>query len=288
MNKNLKSATLLLAVLALFMASCTGAKTGNTTGETATEAEADGIKTLTLDGGVTVTWIKDNAADHSMKREIFPDATDELIADLGLADGIPASVSTFLVESGGIKVLFDTGLGADDSQLLPALASLGIAPEDVEYLYITHYHGDHIGGMMRGDTVVFPNAQVYVSRVEHEAWMAMPADKNALQTRCMEAYGSQLRMFEFGDTLPGNIVAIAAVGHTPGHTVFQAGQLLIIADIIHGAALQLNHPEICPVFDMDKEAAIEARQRILKYADENNLTMAGMHLPAPAFIESLP
>lgn len=93
-----------------------------------------------------------------------------------------------------------------------------------------------------------------------------------------------MHFFEFGDTLPGKVVALKAVGHTPGHTVYQAGKLLIIGDLIHGAALQLRHPEICASFDMNQEEAIQSRTQFLQYAKENGLTLAGMHLPAPAFM----
>ena len=90
-------------------------------------------------------------------------------------------------------------------------------------------------------------------------------------------------MFAFGDTLPGGVAAMEAVGHTPGHTVFQVGRLLVVGDLFHGLALQLAHPEICATYDMDKEKAVETRKRFIRYAQENELTMAGMHLPAPAF-----
>lgn len=56
----------------------------------------------------------------------------------------------------------------------------------------------------------------------------------------------------------------------------------MIGDLIHGAALQLEHPEYCASYDMDKEAAVKARKYFLQYAKDNQLTMAGMHLPAPA------
>lgn len=69
------------------------------------------------------------------------------------------------------------------------------------------------------------------------------------------------------------------------HTVFQAGKLLIIGDLIHGAALQLEHPEICATYDMDKQEAIKTRKNLLQYARENGLVIAGMHLPVPAFIK---
>lgn len=247
-----------------------------------TSVAIDRIKTLQLDG-VQVTWIQDNAGEHFMPRTVFPDVSDALIDSLSLQNGIPASISTFLVETNGIRILFDTGIGAPDSRLLIGLKSLGIEPADIKYLYLTHFHGDHIGGMMKGDSVVFPNAEIYASQTEYDAWLKMPADRNAQVVKTMDAYKSRLHLFEFGDTLPGNIVTMNAVGHTPGHTVFQAGKLLVIGDLIHGAAFQMGHPEICASFDMDKEAAVKSRKQYLQYAKDNRLTMAGMHLPAPAF-----
>lgn len=236
-------------------------------------------------GDVTVTWIKDNVASHNMPPTIFSDASDSLVAAKGVQDGVPSTVSTFLVETGGETILFDTGLGEGKGQLLDKLTELGKKPEDIGIIYLTHYHGDHIGGLLRADgSVAFPNAKVYAPRVEHEAWMAMSEEANALQVRTMEAYKDQLVLFEFGDTLPGVVTSIAAVGHTPGHCVFQAGNLLIVGDILHGAALQLEDPTICPSFDMDKEAATEARIRVLSYAREKHLVMAGMHLPEPAIL----
>ena len=214
---------------------------------------------------------------------LFADADDSLIESLKLQGGILSSMSAFLVETGGIRILFDTGMGAPDSRLLSGLASLGITPSDIKYLYLTHFHGDHIGGMMKGDSVVFPDAEVYASKVEYDAWLKMPADRNAQVLKTMNAYKDRLHLFEFGETLPGNVVAMNAEGHTPGHTVFQANKLLVIADLIHGAALQLEHPEICATYDMDKEKAVKSRKYFLQYAKDNGLTMAGMHLPAPAF-----
>ena len=242
----------------------------------------DRIKTLQLNG-IQVTWIQDNAGEHFMPRTVFPDVSDALIDSLSLQNGIPASISTFLVETNGIRILFDTGIGAPDSRLLIGLKSLGIEPADIKYLYLTHFHGDHIDGMMKGDSVVFPNAEIYASQTEYDAWLKMPADRNAQVVKTMDAYKSRLHLFEFGDTLPGNIVTMNAVGHTPGHTVYQAGKLLVIGDLIHGAAFQIEHPEIYASFDMDKEAAVKSRKQYLQYAKDNRLTMAGMHLPAPAF-----
>lgn len=248
-----------------------------------TSITTNGLKTLQLDS-VRVTWIQDNAGEHLMPASLFADADNALIESLSLQNGIPSSVSTFLVEAGGVRILFDTGLGKPGSRLLAGLDSLGISPSDIRYLYLTHFHGDHIGGMMQEDKVVFPNAEVYASGVEYDAWVNhTPADKNAQVVKTMNAYKDRLHLFQFGDTLPGGVIAMNAAGHTPGHTVYRVGDLLVIGDLIHGAALQFAHPEICAAYDMNKEDAIKSRIYFLQYAKDNELTMAGMHLPAPAF-----
>ena len=82
----------------------------------------DGLKTLQLDE-VKVTWIQDNVKERLMERTLFADADDGLIESLKLQGGIPSSMSAFLVETGGIRILFDTGMGAPDSRLLSSLAS---------------------------------------------------------------------------------------------------------------------------------------------------------------------
>ena len=246
--------------------------------------EDSALSTLVLDG-VKATWIRDNASAKLMPPSLFPDAGEDLMKKLSLENGIPSSISTFLIESNGIQILFDTGMGASDSRLLAGLHALGITPADIKYIYLTHFHGDHIGGLMKNDSVVFPHAEISASQAEYDSWMKMEAEKNGQVVRAMNAYKDRLHLFAFGDTLPGKVVAMEAVGHTPGHTVFQAGKLLIIGDLIHGAALQLEHPEICATYDMDKQEAIKTRKNLLQYARENGLVIAGMHLPVPAFIK---
>lgn len=278
---------LLCGTVALTLASC-GGNAKKQTAESVTRTDTlavrgDSVYTLAMQvGDLQAMWIRDNAADRLMPRTLFPDAPDALVDSLGLAGGVPSTVSTFYVKTPDAGILFDTGLGATDSRLLAGLQVFGVAPADVKYIYLTHMHGDHIGGMLTAEgTVVFPNAEVYVSKPEYDYWMADKANRQQVKT--MEAYQDRLHLFQFGDTLPGKVVAMDAVGHTPGHTVFQAGRLLVVGDIMHGAALQKVHPEVCATFDMDKEAAIRVRRHFIHYAQENGLTMAGMHLPVPAF-----
>ncbi|WP_300132084.1 MBL fold metallo-hydrolase [uncultured Barnesiella sp.] len=230
--------------------------------------------------GVKLTQIRDNAQERLMQLSLFGELPQTLIDSLNIGQGVPASVSAFLLEIDGKRILFDTGMGAPDSRLLTNLSAAGVTPADIDYLYLTHFHGDHIGGMMKGDTVVFPKAEVYAAQQEYDAWMQMPDDKKTQVAATMEAYKDRLHLVAYGDTLPCGVVALGCVGHTPGHTAYRAGKFLIVGDLVHGAALQLAHPEICAAYDMDPQSAIKQRRYYLDYARQNHLLLAGMHQPA--------
>ena len=238
-------------------------------------------KTVIDNEPTSITWIEDKPGGNMQPLYLYPDVPDSLWNALGLLEGIPSSMSCFLLKTEGKNILLDAGLGAPFSQLFPKLKEQGVAPEELQLVYITHLHLDHIGGLLKDGQVAFPKAHVYVNRVEAEAWQAMEGDIGKQAKVVLEAYKDRLHLFEAGDTLEGGVKTIAAYGHTPGHTVFQKDSILVIADLIHGAALQLDHPEYCPSYDMDADAARQSRLKILEYAHANNLTMYGMHLPAP-------
>ena len=226
-----------------------------------------------------IFWLCDKAAGQSLS--LFPDADSTLVESLGLVDEVPSSMSAFLIQKDGKWLLFDTGLGLPDGGIRGGLDSLGLSPADIDYLFITHFHGDHIGGMLDASGApVYTGAQVYASQAEYDAWMAMPAGANAQAVRTMEAYRDCLHLFAFGDTLPYGVEAIDAVGHTPGHTAFQVDDILIWGDVIHGLALQLDHREICAAYDMDSQTSIATRKRMVQYARDHRLLVAGMHLPS--------
>lgn len=290
--KNIIAGIEVLIMTSMFLFGCSGqskqSKEKSAKSDTADiqvqQNDSNLLSTIELDG-MKVTWIRDNANDRIMPLSLFPDATKAQIDSLSLQAGVPASVSTFLVEKDGNRILFDTGMGSPDSKLPEGLKALNIDPSDIDYLYITHFHGDHIGGMMKDGAPVFPNAEVYAAKAEYDAWMKMPADKKMQVENTMEAYKDRLHLFAFGDTLPCEVVAMEAAGHTPGHTVFQTGKLLVVGDLMHGAALQLKYPDVCATYDMDKAGAIKSRKHYVQYFRENGLVMAGMHLPVPAFMK---
>ena len=223
--------------------------------------------------------IQDNVAPRLMPRGLFADAPDSLFEALGLEGGIPSSVCAFLAKCDGENVLFDAANGAPDSQLMPVLASNGVAAEDVDYIFITHLHGDHIGGLMKDGSAVFTTAELYINKVEYDAWM-----QNAALDAIAQAYGDRLKTFAPGDALPCGVEAIEAYGHTPGHTVYKVGSALIAGDIMHGVALQLENPQYCARFDMDHEQSVATRKRIIEMASCSGLKVYGMHFPDPYYL----
>jgi glyoxylase-like metal-dependent hydrolase (beta-lactamase superfamily II) len=252
-----------------------------------TTSSVEGTESRTLANGAVVIWIQDNEGEKLMPRELFSDASDSLYESLNMPAGLPASVSTFLVKTDGKYILFDAGLGAWGGQLLKRLAALNVNPDSIGLVYLTHFHADHIAGLVAsgegGKSVkVFKNAAVYAGKVEYDAWMN-DIPKNDLQKDIMALYKDSLHLFAFGDSLPHGVLAMDAVGHTPGHTAFLFSNLLVIGDLMHGYALQKNHPEINSNYDMDKEKSAESRKRIMQYVRDKKLLMAGMHLPPPGF-----
>ena len=239
------------------------------------------VSTRCLFPNFSLVWLSGMNAPKSSPTSLFPKLTPELIKELGLENGIEGSMSAFLLEAEGKKALFDTGLNEKISKgILERLQEMKISTDEIDYVFITHFHGDHIGGLLdANDNIVFKNAKIYVSKEEYDGWInKMPAEKNALQVKTMKICEKQVVQFDFKDTLPLGIKPLQAFGHTPGHTVYRKDDLLIIGDLIHAEKIQFKHPEICATYDIDETKSIEARKNILKYAEENKLLVAGMHL----------
>ena len=280
---------LTMTAIALAVSACGGGKSGD-------EAPAaGGLPVVKATDNCVIYWLKDNQGERLMPASLFPDAPQAMIDSLGVQDGVPASVGTFLLLCNDGTVLFDTGNGGEGAGLYAGLDSLGIAPADVDYLYITHFHGDHIGGMMAGDSALFTKAQVYVPKAEYDAWMAMPDDRKAQVVKTMDAYRDRLHLVDCGldlladseVVLHGGVVPYYAPGHTPGHTVYyiKSAGVLIAGDLMHGAAIQMLRPDVNASFDMDGARAAGSRVKVLDCVRANGLVMAGMHLPEPGYID---
>lgn len=217
-----------------------------------------------------------------MPKAVF-NAPDSLITELGIEKGVPTTTCAFLAKTEEYEILFDTGMG-EVTELVEKLDSLGIKPEDIDHIFLTHLHGDHIGGLAADDKAVFPNAQLHINTVEYDAWMAKPAEKTESLQEKIGFYKDRLHIFTLEEKLPCGIQAIEAYGHTPGHTAYKIGNNIIAGDIMHGVALQAKYPEYCAPFDMDKEKAIETRKAIMETASKKGLRVYGMHFPEPYWL----
>ena len=206
----------------------------------------------------------------------------------------PSSVNVFLIRIDGKNILVDTGFGTvrpGKSELIPTLDAMGLAPQSIDIVILTHMHMDHAGGLLLDGKRAFPKANIMVSKPELDYWLELgkkqPDNPNAaLVKSVVEAYGGDiLPPFAFEQEILPGVTALDASGHTPGHTAFlvrSAGQsLLIIGDLIHAAALQFPLPEECARYDIDREKAVRSRMAILNMAAEKGLPIAGMHIPYP-------
>ena len=187
-------------------------------------------------GAFEVTAIQD--APSTMRAGLFPAIPETEFCKLAGAPLAPASVNVFLLKRDGKSILVDTGNGGERGTAIRKLRQLGIAPEMIDVILLTHMHGDHIGGLLNAaGGAAFPTAIVYVAEPERDYWLSEEAGSGgALAGKVRTAYGNRLKTFRFGEEPVPGIKALDASGHTPGHTVFDTGDLLIVGDLLHRRA----------------------------------------------------
>jgi glyoxylase-like metal-dependent hydrolase (beta-lactamase superfamily II) len=246
--------------------------------------------------GVNMNPLKDGFVTNASLDEVKAALAEAFLP----ADIVPIPFTPVVIESGEDLILLDTGFadnGPPTAGMLRAnLATVGITPEDITKVLISHFHGDHIQGIRnKAGELVYPNAEIHVPEPEWAFWMD-DAKMAAAPERARGGFETVRRVFgpnaadivRFGwdeEVLPG-IQSVDAHGHTPGHTAFVVGsgdeRVMMLADTTNHPALFVRNPDWAAVFDMDAEAARQTRHRLLDMAAADRLQVAGYHFPFPA------
>ncbi|SLN49543.1 MBL fold metallo-hydrolase [Ruegeria meonggei] len=262
-----------------------------------TKANSPIAKSFAL-GDFTVTTLLDGSLPRDGAQEIFGGgASDEDFAKVSADNFISPDVAQFfftptLVNTGSELVLFDTGLGQGGIQA--ALADAGVTPDQIDVVVITHMHPDHIGGMTTNDAPTFPNARYVTTAPEYDFWAAQDAGNRVgdLVAAKVTPLAEKMTFLDDGGEVTSGVTAVAAHGHTPGHTVYHLesnGQrLMLTADLANHYVWSFAHPEWEVRFDMDKSAATASRRNVLGMLAADKVPMIGYHMPFPAagYVES--
>ncbi len=133
-------------------------------------------------GDIEITVVSDGVNRFKVPDELVSNAKPEdvkkaLAAAFMSTETFENTYTPIVVNTGGKLVLIDTGVGEAGfnqskgaiGQFLKNAAAAGYKPEDFDAVIISHYHGDHVNGLIKADnTITFPNAEILVLANEHK------------------------------------------------------------------------------------------------------------------------
>jgi glyoxylase-like metal-dependent hydrolase (beta-lactamase superfamily II) len=215
-------------------------------------------------------------------------------------------ITAYVIRLGGKLVLCDAG-GGDQVQaynrksrftsgrMLANMRAAGIDPAQIETILISHFHPDHIFGLLEKNTnaPVFPHAEIIVSAAEYKWWTdqslicRLPAARRPLAQRIQAVIPSWKNVLpvEGEDEVVPGISFVSAPGHTPGHTAFHISsgkdQLMISSDAAYVPALCATHPGWHGAFDQDGALAEASRRKLLDRVVADGMMICGSHFPWP-------
>jgi glyoxylase-like metal-dependent hydrolase (beta-lactamase superfamily II) len=253
------------------------------------------IEVFSLYDGV---WEKPQ--DENFIKGVSVEQTKEELKAGGLTDAFVTIPFTVLaVKTGGRLVLIDSGTGggqaggAKAGLLAQSMAAAGLDAKDVKTIVVSHFHGDHISGLMAKDTnaQMFPEAEIIVPAVELKWWTqpveSIPQPRRGLAQRVQATLPGWKNVKQIDgevEVAPG-IRAIPAHGHTQGHMahVISSGgaQLIATADVTNIQSLFVKHPDWQAVFDHVPDQAVETRRRLFDRAVAEKAMVAGYHWGLP-------
>lgn len=252
-------------------------------------------------GDVLFTAISDGSMQVGFELLANIDITEceKIQKNAGIKEPNAIHINTFLIQKNGKNILIDSGIGGLNNlggQLIKNLAALGIAPEDIDTILLTHSHPDHIGGLITPQgNAVFSRAELLVSNDEYnyikdERIFSVANDRTKgnflLARKAFNLYQDSLQLIDKGEVLAG-IDAIPLKGHTPGHTGYKIigknDELLVWGDIVHFPQIQLLKPNVSIAFDYDPQLAAETCIHILDMVNSHHILVGGMHFGQNGF-----
>lgn len=255
-------------------------------------------------GAFEVTALSDGTVDLPVDKLLTGITAAKVQAALQrayLKAPVETSVNGYLINTGTKLVLIDSGaaglFGPTLGKLVANLKASGYTPEQVDEIYLTHMHADHVGGITSADgKPVFPNAIVRADKKEAGLWLDKAAMDKAPEAMKDFFKGAQASMkpyvdagrfkaFEADAELVPGIKAYATRGHTPGHTAYVVesnGQKLVLwGDLMHVAAVQFPDPSVTIQFDVDAKAAAPQRKKAYADAARNGYYVGIAHVAFP-------
>ena len=254
-------------------------------------------------GDIEVTALSDGTVALPVDKLLTNTSPAKIQAALSrvyLKAPVETSVNGYLVNTGSKLVLIDAGaaglFGPTLGNLVNNLKASGYQPEQVDEIYLTHLHPDHVGGVAADGKAAFPNAVLRVDKRDADFWLskdnldkAPEANKGFFQgaQASVKPYADAGKLKTFdgaGELVPG-IKAVSTYGHTPGHTVYaiesKGQKMMVWGDLMHVAAVQFPEPAVTIQFDSDSKKAAPQRQKAYADAAKNGDYVAVAHVAFP-------
>ena len=246
-------------------------------------------------GTVEVTAVYDGIwekpHDPAFIKNASVEDTKQALGKAGLTtDFVSIPLTVVVLKAGDRLIMIDSGSGG---QWQPTAA--GIDPAKIGTVLISHFHPDHIFGLMQKGTnaPTFPNAELIVSATEYKWWTEpgrvekLPEPRKPLGTRINAAFPGwkNFKLIEGEQEVAPGIRLVNAPGHTPGHAAFHVSsgsqQLMISNDTAYVPALLAPHPDWQGAYDQDGPLAVESRRKLIDRVIAEKMMICGAHFPFP-------